>query len=255
MVKSKKRISYYFRGIAIIFFLLLIWEFSVRFHLIDIMVLPLPSEVIKKGFLLFLSKDIYLNFLNTFWNWVFSLILGMVIGLILGFLSGVNNKFEQYTLPITAFIRSIPPIALFPVFLILLGPGNIPIISVSLITVIIYIFPITNQATISVRAKYLDLSKILKLTKKQFMFTIVIPGTIISSLVSSRLAASFAFAICIAGEILIGAGHGIGSAILEYSEKYLLEEAYFYILVAGFLGLTIDLFFSVIQNRVSLKNQ
>ena len=177
----------------------------------------------------------------------------MFFGLLIGFLSGLNSKIEQLILPITAFLRSIPPIALFPVFLILLGPGSLPIIVAGVLGVIIYVFPIAFQSSESIKNNYKDLGHVLKMSKYKFIKDIILPGTLINSFVSSRIAASYLFAVCIGGEIIIGGRKGIGAAILEHSEKYQLEEAYFYIIIAGLLGLVLDLAISKIQSSFSIK--
>ncbi|MDZ4711114.1 MAG: ABC transporter permease subunit [bacterium] len=253
MDKSKKNISYYNKGFLVIILFLLIWECVVRLNWINDLVLPLPSKIFYEGGNLLSNSKFYSNFFSTLTNWSVSFVIGMFLGLAIGFISGLNSKFEQLILPITAFFRSVPPIALFPVFLILIGPGKLPIIVAGILGVIIYVFPIAHQSAETIKNKYQDLGHILKLSKYDFIKKIILPGTLINSFVSSRIAASYLFAVCIGGEIIIGGRKGIGAAILEYSEKYQLEEAYFYILIAGLLGLTLDLVISKFQNSFSLK--
>jgi NitT/TauT family transport system permease protein len=251
--KNKRNIFYYSKGLIVILIFFGCWEFVIRFGWIDDLVLPMPSKMLTESFEFFSVKEFYINFFSTLINWIVSFVTGMILGLFVGLLSGINSKIEQLILPISAFFRSIPPIALFPVFLILIGPGKLPIIIVGIISVIIYVFPIANQAAETIKNKYYDLGFILQLSRYDFLKSMVIPGTIISSIVSSRIAASFLFAICIGGEIIIGGKHGIGAAILEHSEKYQLEEAYLYILIAGVLGLILDLVITKIQNNFLTK--
>jgi len=253
MGKGKKNISYYNKGFLVILLFLFIWECVVRLNWVNDLVLPLPSKIFYEGRILLGSASFYTNFFSTLTNWFIAFVLGMFLGLTIGFVSGLNSKFEQLILPITAFFRSIPPIALFPVFLILLGPGKLPIIVAGVLGVIIYVFPIANQSAEAIKIKYQDLGHILKLSKFDLIKKIILPGTLINSFVSSRIAASYLFAICIGGEIIIGGRKGIGAAILEHSEKYQLEEAYFYIVFAGVLGLSLDLIISKFQNNFLLK--
>lgn len=253
MDKSKNNIYYYGKGFFVIILFLLVWELVVRFDWINDLVLPLPSKTFYEGRSLLGNAIFYNNFFSTLINWILSFILGMFFGLSIGFISGLNPKVEQLILPFTAFLRSIPPIALFPVFLILLGPGKLPIIVAGVLGVIIYVFPIAFQSAVTIKKKYQDLGHVLKMSKYNFVENIILPGTLINSFVSSRIAASYLFAICIGGEIIIGGRTGIGAAILEHSEKYQLEEAYFYIIIAGLLGLFLDLIISKMQSNFSLK--
>ena len=73
-----------------------------------------------------------------------------------------------------------------------------------------------------------------------FLRHFVAPGTAIHAIVASRVAATYSFAACVGGEMLIGGRKGVGAAILDLSERYELEEAYVYILLAGLIGVLID---------------
>lgn len=252
MGKSPKNSAFYAIGFILIFIILIIWELSIRFGFIPILVLPKPSAVFTKGIALIGTKDFLYNLYFTLIKWFLGFIVGTSIGLSIGFISGINKRIEQTVLPISAFLRSVPPIALFPIFLIILGPGVLPITIVGILYVAIYVFPIASHATEVASNKFEELSIILNLSKTEFIKIIVIPATLISTVVSSRIAASFLFAIIIAGEIIIGGNKGIGTAINEYSQKYKLEEAYFYILVTGLIGLLIDLVLTKVQ-KISSK--
>lgn len=253
MEQSKKSISFYAKGFVLIAIFLFLWEIVVRLSLIDELVLPKPSLIFLRGLYLITSFPFFTNVSNTLFRWSIAFIIGITIGLALGFGSGVNKMIEQVVLPISAFIRSIPPIALFPVFLIVLGPGGLPIIAVGIIGVAIYVFPIANQASQTAQERFSELALILELSSSDFIKRVIFPATLISTIVAARIAASYLFALTIAGEIINGINKGIGSAIFEASEKYKLEEAYFYIFISGLLGLVIDILFSSIQGKYSYK--
>lgn len=253
MGQSTTSIARHSKGFVLILIILIIWECFGYLGLFSNLVLPRPSNVLRQGFHLIQTRLFYQHVLLTLINWGIAFVVGTIIGLLLGFISGVNKNFELLILPTSAFIRSIPPIALFPIFLILTGPGKYSIIIVGILFVTVYIFPIASQSAETARSKFEELSTILNLSKKEFIQTIIIPATLISTIVSSRIAASFLFAITIAGEIIIGGSKGIGAAIIENTGKYQLENAYFYILFTGMLGLFIDLVLMSIQNRNSKK--
>jgi bicarbonate transport system permease protein len=191
----------------------------------------------------------FVNVLFTLAKWAFAFGIGTTLGLFIGFISGINKGVEQFLLPLSSFLRSIPPIALFPVFLILLGPGHVPITLVGVLYVAIYVFPIASQSAESARSRFYELSAVLKLSRAEFLRTIIVPATVVSTIVSSRIAASFLFAIIIADEIIIGGNKGIGAAINENAQKYLLEESYFYIVTTGVLGLAVDLVLATLQGK------
>ena len=147
-------------------------------------------------------------------------------------------------MPLLSFLRAIPPIALFPVALVSIGPGGLSIGVVAGLASALYVFPGTAEAARASAARYRELATILSASKTAFLRHFVAPGALVQALASSRVSATVAFAVCVAGERLIGGRTGVGAAVLDLSERYRLEEAYAYILAMGLVGLVIDLGFA-----------
>src|SRR5687767_12489800 len=114
MGKSTKNPAYYAIGFALIIIILIAWELLVRSGFIPKLVLPQPSEVITKGISLIGTKKFFLDLFFTLTKWFVGFVFGISIGLSIGFVSGIDRRVEQAVLPISAFLRSVPPIALFP---------------------------------------------------------------------------------------------------------------------------------------------
>lgn len=176
--------------------------------------------------------------------WFVSFVSGLSVGLLLGFMAGASKRTSLILLPVLGYFRSIPPIALFPIALIAIGPGGLSVGLVASIGAALYVFPGTAEAARETAERFGQLSRILGSNRRQFLRLFVAPGAAVQALASSRIAATYAFAVCIAGEMIIGGRTGVGAAILDFSERYRLEEAYAYILYTGLVGLLIDLIFA-----------
>ena len=179
--------------------------------------------------------------------WIISLIVGLFFGLFIGLLTGISEKYSSYLYPILGYLRAVPPIALFPVALIAVGPGQVSIGTVATLGAVLYVFPGVSVAARQARDKYSDLSHVLNCSKSQFIVMFIIPGAFQHLISSSRVAATYSFAVCVAGEMIIGGRYGMGAAILDYSERFALEEAYLYVMVTGAVGLVIDVIFQRIS--------
>lgn len=237
---GKKRFRYFLLGIGLIFLVLIVWEGAGRVGFISRRALPLPSHVLVAAGGQPLKPEFLANWYRTLSVWLMALLAGLAIGLVLGFTAGVSQRVSYILLPVLGFFRSIPPIALFPVALIAIGPGGLPIGVVAGLGAALYVFPGTSEAARTATNRFSNLAKILGSNRRQFFSTFVVPATAIQALASSRIAATYAFAACVGGEMIIGGRSGVGAAILDFSERYYLEDAYSYVLYAGLVGLVID---------------
>jgi ABC-type nitrate/sulfonate/bicarbonate transport system permease component len=233
-------------GLLLIGFLLAIWETAVRIGWISPLALPLPTGVIRSAAELALTAEFRRNWGQTLGVWIAAFAAGTGAGLALGFTAGVSERAWRILLPLLGYLRAIPPIALFPVALVAIGPGGLSIGVVAGLASALYVFPGTAEAARESACRYRELAAILSATKPAFLRHFVAPGAAVQALASSRVSATVAFAVCIAGEMLIGGRTGVGAAVLDLSERYRLEEAYAYILAMGLVGLVIDLVFAKI---------
>jgi ABC-type nitrate/sulfonate/bicarbonate transport system permease component len=108
----------------------------------------------------------------------------------------------------------------------------------------LYVFPGTAEAARESASRFRELASILSANQFEFLRHFVAPGAAVQALVASRVSATVSFVVCVAGEMIIGGRSGVGAAVLDFSERYLLEEAYVYLLAMGLFGLLIDLTFA-----------
>jgi ABC-type nitrate/sulfonate/bicarbonate transport system permease component len=251
MASRSKNFRYVIWSAAPLLALLLLWEAAGRIGAFSKLALPLPSKVLIAVIHEATSPVFIANWGRTLGIWIVSLFVGLVIGLCLGFASGANRALGLTILPVFGYLRAIPPIAMFPVALIAIGPGGLSIGLVAALGAALYVLPGTAEATRQVTAQYWELAFVLGTKKGKFLRLFVAPGAALGALAASRIAATYAFAVCVAGEMIIGGRRGVGAAILDLSERYRLEEAYAYVICTGIGGLLIDATFTRIADSRS----
>jgi ABC-type nitrate/sulfonate/bicarbonate transport system permease component len=239
-----KRLGYSALGLLLIGLLLATWEVAVRVGWLSQLALPLPTRVLQRGAQLALTSEFWSNWGRTLAVWITAFAAGTGAGLSLGFAAGVSGRTWLVLLPLLSYLRAIPPIALFPIALIAIGPGGLSVGIVAGLAAALYVFPGTAEAARESASRFRELASILSANKFEFLRHFVAPGAAVHALVSSRVSATIAFVVCVAGEMIIGGRTGVGAAVLDFSERYRLEEAYAYILSMGLFGLLIDLAFA-----------
>jgi len=195
-------------GVLLIGVLLAIWETVVRTGWISPLALPLPTGVVGSAAELALTAEFWRNWGQTLGVWGAAFAAGTGAGLALGFAAGVSERAWLILLPLMGYLRAIPPIALFPVALVAIGPGALSIGVVGSLASVLYVFPGTADAARESATRYRELAAILSASKPAFLRHFVAPGAAVQALASSRVSATVAFAVCVAGEMLIGGGRG-----------------------------------------------
>ncbi len=139
------RLRYTAVGMLLIGLILAAWELSVRMDWVSQLALPLPTSVLQRGTELALTAQFWSNWGRTLAVWITAFAAGTAAGLSLGFAAGVSDRMWQVLLPLLSYLRAIPPIALFPIALIAMGPGGLPIGIVAGLASALYVFPGTAR--------------------------------------------------------------------------------------------------------------
>lgn len=137
------------------------------------------------------------------------------------------------------FLRTIPPLALIPVGLLLLGPTTR--MEVTLI-VASAIWPVVLQVyygIVHLDPKYLETARSYRVGRARQILFIVAPGVAPSFGTAFRLAASMTLLLAVGTELLAGSD-GLGFLIGWYQQARRLPEMYATIIVVGVLGIAVN---------------
>ena len=154
---------------------------------------------------------------------LFRLFLGVGLGIILGvgtgLLLGISPLVREISLPPILLLRTIPIMALIPLFLFWFGTKEIGIIIFVIFAVFSIMIVSTLEAIRNVPRILLNHSKCLGATKVQVYRTVVIPYILPALNGSIRVILGISFALVLAGELL-ATDKGLGWLMI-LSERYL----------------------------------
>ncbi len=182
-------------------------------------------------------------------NLLAGFVIGGTIGIILGVGLGMVRVLNDLFAPVLNFWRSIPPVALVPIFVALMGFGN----EVRIITITIAaLFPTLISTIDGMRAldpQLRDVARVYRLTWGERLFSVYLPAA--SPRIASGLQVSLqvAFIVMIASEML-GATYGIGALTLLAQQTFAISDMWAGIILLGILGYVVNLLFNVLRDRV-----
>jgi NitT/TauT family transport system permease protein len=104
---------------------ILVWFFISHFGLISKIFLANPIEVAKSLYAEIASGTLLIEIGYTLFRTVIGFLIGSIIGVTVGVLLSTNKSFLLLFTPLIEFLRSIPVLCLFPLFLLFFGIGNV----------------------------------------------------------------------------------------------------------------------------------
>lgn len=183
--------------------------------------------------------------------------LAAIVGIAVGGLLGLNRFIGKGFDPVIQVLRTVPPLAWFPISLMVFQDANTSAIFVIFITAI---WPIIINTAVGIREipeDYTNVSRVLRLRKSEYITNIVIPATVPYVFTGLRIAVGLAWLAIVAAEMLKADG-GIGYFIWDAynaggdssSSQIILA-----ILYVGLVGLTLDRLVAWTGSRVAQGGQ
>ena len=165
--------------------------------------------------------------------------LAAIVGISIGILVGTNAFLFDAFDPIFQVLRTIPPLAWLPISLAAFQQSNPSAIFVIFITSIWPIIINTITGVHQIPQDYVNVSKVLKLSQKEYFLDVVFPATVPYIFTGLRIGIGLSWLAIIAAEMLIG-GVGIGFFIWDAWNAANISQIILALVYVGVVGLLLD---------------
>ena len=179
--------------------------------------------------------------------------LALLLGTPVGFLLGVSKGFAKTFDPIIQVLRPVSPLAWLPLGLVLfLGFGKQASELGALFTIAICaMWPTVLNTAVGVRAvpqDYLNVARVLKLSRTRTLFKVLIPATLPYMFTGFRLSLGIAWLVIVAAEMLTGRP-GVGGFLWQEYNALIYEHIILCIITIGVVGFILDRLMSFAERR------
>ncbi|MEN3941985.1 nitrate ABC transporter permease [Prosthecobacter sp. SYSU 5D2] len=188
--------------------------------------------------------------------------LALIIGTPIGFFLGLSKKFTIAFDPIIQVLRPVSPLAWLPLGMILFSGVQIVDAggrttfgasdAAALFTIAICaMWPTVMNTAVGVRAvpqDYLNVAKVLKLSKNKTLWKVLVPSTLPYMFTGFRLSLGIAWLVIVAVEMLTGRP-GIGGFLWQQYNANSFAHIILCILTIGVIGYVLDRLMSMIEGR------
>ncbi len=240
-----KQIVVALRSLAVLIFLLSVWQAMVSSYHVPAYILPGPLAVLSAAWARFpsLVNSLSITAEEAAGGLAASIIAGVAVAMVFA----QWRWLRQLVYPYTILLQTVPIVAIAPLVILWMGAG-IP--AVMVVTFIICLAPIianTTQGLISVDENLVHLFVMHKATPAQIMFKLRLPNAMPNFFTGIRISAGISVIGGLTGELFAGSTRvgegGLGYAILYANSQ--METAYMFALVLAATVLGFGFFFVV----------
>ena len=228
--------------------LLLLWEAGSRSGLIPERTLAAPSAVLGALGGLIASGELASNLLVSFGRASLGLLIGTSIGLVLGLVAGLSRSGEVAIDPLMQIKRTIPALALTPLFIVWFGIGETPKVALIAFATIFPVYLNLYGGIRSADLRLLDAARSLGLTRTEQVWHVILPAALPSLLVGLRYALSISILVLVVAE-QINASAGLGYLINNARDFMRTDIIVVCLIVYAVLGLGADWLVRLVENR------
>ncbi len=230
--------------------ILLAWVVVAGLCLVDPIVLPAPWDVARSFPRIFrerLANDIG----RTLGRVMAALAIASVLGIPAGLFLGYRRRYYQMVEGPLHALRSIPASALFPLFLILAGVGETSIVALATYpSLLVMLVNAVTGATLANKRRLYQ-GRLLELSAVETVNDILFYEALPNIFDGLRTAVSYSLVLVVAVEMFVGLGErGLGRAIYEYQATYRIPETYAAVMIAGTIGILLNMLVTRLQNRL-----
>lgn len=247
--KTVRKLPGVIRAMAIPFIILVAWEALARSGYLAVNLFSSPTLILLKGYELMKSGELIKHLAISLQRAVIGFGLGGLLGLAFGVWVGMKRKTEQYLNPTLQMVRTVPLLAITPLFILWIGFGELS--KVLLISLGAF-FPLYLQSFLGVRNvdnKLFEVAKILEYSTAEKITKVLFPGSLPNILLGIRLSLSTAWMCLVAAELL-GATKGVGFMIQDARAFMATDKVFVGIIIFALIGKLSDSFVRVLEERL-----
>jgi sulfonate transport system permease protein len=173
----------------------------------------------------------------------------VIIGVGAGAALGLNRTAERATRPLLELVRAVPKVALFPVFIVLIGIGfdmKITLVAAGAA------WPILLNTTDAVRRTeplLIDMAISYGMGGWRRFRSITLPAAAPQIFAGARTALAVAVILMVVSET-VGAQGGIGYSMLAAQRSFEIADMWGAVIAVGFLGYLLSLLFRLVEGMV-----
>jgi sulfonate transport system permease protein len=246
---GSKKIKKWMTQAALPIFVIFAWQLVGMSGTVSKTVLPTPIDIVQAAYQLTISGELFTHLKVSLFRAVAGFLLGAGIGLLAGIAVGFSTKTEDVIDPTIQMLRTIPHLAVAPLFILWFGFGEA---SKILLIAKGAFFPVYVNTFLGIRgvdAKLFDVARILHFSRWKKITLLIIPSALPAILSGIRLSLGAAWLGLVVAE-LMGSTEGIGYMMMDARQFSNTDIVFVGIILFAVVGKLTDSFVRVLEKRL-----
>lgn len=235
--------------LAILIFIIGIWEFCAQVGMIDPFWTSSPSLIAAEFWRSLLANEILYHTSVTMWEALTGLVAGAVVGISLGLLLGLSRVLGAALEPFIIALNSLPRVALAPLIVMFVGIGFASKFLLAFSLVVVPMMINTYEGIKSTDPQLFNMLRIAGARRDQIFRKLLLPNCVPWIFSALRVSISFAIIGAIVGEF-ISARAGIGYLIDSAAGAFDTTAMIMPLIVLMVLAYSLDRLFVMTSDRL-----
>jgi ABC-type nitrate/sulfonate/bicarbonate transport system permease component len=236
-------------GLATLLAVLAAWEIASRTRLLNPQFFPPVTDILGTFWTLWANNVFPEHLAATLRRmavgYAAAAVIGVGLGLVMGRWQGVYDLFE----PVVEFARPMPPVALIPVLILVLGIGDEMKVAIVLFASLFPVLLNTVDGVRGVHPTLLDVARTFRFSEADRLRKVILPAALPQIVAGLRISLAIALIVALVSE-MIGATQGLGYFVLQAQRGLRIRDMYAAIVMLALLGFTLNGLFVLAESRV-----
>ncbi|MFB8085174.1 ABC transporter permease [Streptomyces sp. NPDC055992] len=177
-------------------------------------------------------------------------VLGVALAIPVGFVMGWYPLVRRLMEPWLQFFRMVPPLAIIPLAIVLMGIDETPKIFVIFLAAFLSCVVSTFQGVVAVDVTLVNAARVLGARDPQVFLGVVVPASTPFILVGMRIGLGASWATVVAAELIAAQG-GLGYRMQQAQVYYDLPTIFVQLIAIGAIGLAMDRLLLLAERRLT----
>ncbi|ARW05957.1 Putative aliphatic sulfonates transport permease protein SsuC [Bacillus atrophaeus] len=246
---TAKNVYGWVKGLVLPFVIIAVWQIAGSLEIVSATVLPTPLVILLTFKDLIVSGELFVHLKISVYRAAAGFLSGAGLGLLIGLLVGFSRKTEHYIDPSLQMLRTVPHLAVTPLFILWFGFDET---SKILLIALGAFFPVYINTFLGIRgvdSKLFDVAKVLEFPWYRQMTKLILPAALPSILLGIRLSLGIAWLGLVVAE-LMGSSEGIGYMIMDARQFSQTNKVFVGIIIFAVVGKLTDSFVRFLERKL-----
>jgi sulfonate transport system permease protein len=241
---------HYLQALLLPSLLVVAWELSTRFGLVNTRLLVRPSLVLERAWREVAEGGLWSQLAASLGRDLGGAALGSIFGVVLGSSMGVSRLWERVFGPSFHAAKQVAIFAWIPLMSVWLGSGETAKVVFIALAAFYPVALNTFEGVRSVAPAHVEIAQVFCFTRAQVFRRVVLPGAAPSIITGVKLGLVYAWLGTIGAEYLLAAAPGIGNLMIDGRESFQMDKVLLGVIIVGGVGFGISVAASAIEARL-----